>query len=58
MLFKDVQNHRDGKKLSQIKRPNRNKREHQTGLSEVDILDLMGVNNRGHKRRRGAWRQA
>lgn len=27
-------------------------------LSQGDILELMGVNERGHRRHRGAWRQA
>ena len=60
MLFQEIPN-KHGKKLGEIKRPDRNKKEKQTKareLTQEDVLDLMGVNNRGHKRQRGSWRQA
>jgi hypothetical protein len=61
MLFKELSSNQETKKVNQIKRPERNRKEKeiqaQEELSQVDILELMGVNERGHRRRRGAWRQ-
>ena len=57
MLFNEIPKKHKAT-ANQVKRPDRNKKERDAALSQVDLLDLMGVNNRGHKRRRGAWRQA
>lgn len=60
LLFQEIPT-KHTKKLGDIKRPDRNKKEKQTKareLSQEDVLELMGVNNRGHKRHRGSWRQA
>lgn len=49
------------KRLNFIKRPERNKKEKETQAREElrheDVLELMGVHDRGLKRRRGAWRK-
>lgn len=62
MLFKELINKQETKKVNQIKRPERNRKEKETQaqeeLSPSDIRELMGINERGYKRRRGAWRQA
>jgi hypothetical protein len=62
MLFKEIPSNQETKKMNQVKRPERNRKEKEAQareeLSQVDILELMGVNERGYKRKRGAWRQA
>lgn len=62
MLFKEYPSNQETKKVNQIKRPERNRKEKETQaqeeLSPFEIRELMGINERGHKRRRGAWRQA
>ena len=61
MLFKEYPSKAETKKLNKVNRPERNRKEKEAQvreeLSQVDILDLMGVNERGHRKRRGAWRQ-
>ena len=61
MLFKDNPTQQENKKANRVDRPDRNKREKETQateeLSRVDVLELMGVNDRGFKRHRGAWRK-
>ena len=69
MLFKEIPTSQEMKKKNSIKRPERNRKEKETRAQEVidlereeltriDVLELMGVNDRGLKRRRGAWRKA
>lgn len=62
MLFKEAPTNQETKKSNQIKRPERNRKEQETRaqeeLSPFEIRELMGVHERGYKRRRGAWRQA
>jgi hypothetical protein len=62
MLFKEIPTSQETKKANHIKRPERNRKEKETQaqeeLSRIDVLELMGVNERGLKRRRGAWRKA
>lgn len=59
MLFNESS---DTKRINQVKRPERNRKEKTSQaheeLCQADVLELMGVHDRGHKRRRGAWRQA
>ena len=69
MLFKEIPSSQETKKANRVKRPDRNRKEKVTQaqevidlereeLSRIDVLELMGVNDRGLKRRRGAWRKA
>lgn len=68
MLFKEIPTSQENKKKNQIKRPERNRKEsidraldqapEREELTQNDVLDLMGVRDRGLKRRRGAWRKA
>lgn len=62
MLFKEIPTTQETKAASRVKRPDRNRKEKQTQAREElttgDVLELMGVNDRGLKRRRGAWRKA
>jgi len=62
MLFKELPSNQEKKKNNPIKRPERNRKEKEVQdreeLSPFEIRELMGINERGHKRRRGAWRQA
>lgn len=62
MLFKEIPSNQETKKANKIKRPERNRKEKETQareeLTRVDVLELMGVNDRGLKRHRGAWRKA
>jgi hypothetical protein len=62
MLFKEFPSNQENKKINRIKRPERNRKEQEAQareeLSPFEIRELMGTNDRGHKRRRGAWRQA
>lgn len=46
-----------GKRSTDIKELNTVKHL-QNDLTRFDLIDLMGVNQRGFKRHRGAWRQA
>lgn len=52
----------ESKRVNQIKRPERNRKEKTTQAREElrreDVLELMGVHDRGHRRHRGAWRKA
>lgn len=67
MLFKEFPMSQEPKKKNRIKRPERNRKELtersldsppvQENLTREDVLDLMGVRDRGLKRRRGAWRK-
>jgi hypothetical protein len=62
MLFKEIPSSQETKKANRVKRPERNRKEKETQareeLTTIDVLELMGVNDRGFKRRRGAWRKA
>ena len=62
MLFKEIPSSQETKKVNKIKRPERNRKEKETQareeLTQIDVLELMGVNDRGLKRHRGAWRKA
>jgi hypothetical protein len=69
MLFKEIPSSQETKKRNSIKRPERNRKEKETQaqeitnrereeLSRLEVLELMGVNERGLKRHRGAWRKA
>jgi hypothetical protein len=61
MLFKEIPSNQETKAANRVKRPERNRKEKETQareeLSQLDVLELMGVNDRGLKRRRGAWRK-
>lgn len=66
MLFKEIPTSQETKKKNHIKRPDRNRKEvtdraqirdDREDLTRDDVLDLMGVRDRGLKRRRGAWRK-
>lgn len=63
MLFKEIPTSQETKKKNRVKRPERNRKEVvdrapvREELTRDDVLELMGVKERGLKRRRGAWRK-
>jgi hypothetical protein len=69
LLFEEITSKQKAQKAKRVKRPDRNRKEKVTQaqevidlereeLSRIDFLELMGANDRGFKRRRGAWRKA